>query len=311
MRRIVVSEFLPEENLARLRDGHEVIYDPDLYGDRSDLIEAVATAAAILVRNRTRIDLGLVTAAPELRVVGRLGVGLDNIDMEACSRAGVTVIPAIGANAVSVAEYVMGAILLLSRGIFGMTESMVAGEWPRQGHAFGRELKGKNLGLIGYGAIAREVASRALAFGMNIVAYDPLLSEDDSWGAVGQVELDELLLAADVISLHVPLSEGTTNLIGVAELEMMRPGALLINTSRGGIVDEPALANALRDGRIAGAAVDVFAVEPLGPEAAALFVGLENVILTPHVAGNTEESVDRVAGLITEAVLDLLRAEST
>jgi (S)-sulfolactate dehydrogenase len=307
MRRIVVSEFLQEQFLRRLRDGFELVYDPDLYSDRPRLLEEVAIAEAIVIRNRTRIDLELLQTAPKMRVVGRLGVGLDNIDLEACSQAAVRVIPAFGANAVSVAEYVIGAMLVLTRGVYGMTPSMVAGEWPRQGHAFGRELIGKTLGLIGYGSIARHVATRATALGMRIVAHDPYVGDDDpAWANALSRGFEDLLSESDVISIHTPLTEETRNLIDASTLGKMKLGAILINTSRGGIVDEIALASAVRDGAIGGAALDVFASEPLGPEPAATFAGLENLILTPHVAGNTLESVDRVAEMIVEAVLEVL-----
>ena len=305
MKRVVVSEFLPDVYLELLRSRYQVIYDPDLYGDRPRLLGEVGDAEAILIRNRTRIDHELLGAARSLRVVGRLGVGLDNIDMEGCARLGVGVIPAVGANAVSVAEYVMGAMLVLTRGVYAMTSSMVAGEWPRQGHAFGRELSGKTLGLVGLGSIAREVALRADSFAMRVVAHDPLLPGDHPvWDTVGRVDLETLLSAADVVSLHVPLDDGTRNLIDATALSLMKPTAILVNTSRGGTVDEAALADALRNGRIGGAALDVFASEPLGPEPAATFAGLTNLLLTPHVAGNTEESVDRVAKMIVDAVID-------
>lgn len=307
MTKVVVSEYLPEPQLDRLRQRFEVVYDPDLYVDRHRLLGELADAAAVFIRNRTRIDNELLDAAPDLEAVGRLGVGLDNIDMEACLAADVAVIPAVGANAVSVAEYVMGAMLVLVRGVFDMTPSMVVGEWPRQGHAFGRELSGKTLGLVGLGSIARQVALRAAVFAMEIVAFDPFLPEDDLvWADVGNVDLETLLSTADVVSLHIPLSEGTRDLIDTATLAMMKPTAVLINTSRGGIVDEIALAAALRRRSIAGAALDVFSTEPLGPEPAATFAGLPNLLLTPHVAGNTDESVDRVADMIVAAVVDVL-----
>lgn len=307
MTKVVVSEFLPEPHLDRLRQSFAVTYDPDLYGDRHRLLRELSDAAAIFIRNRTRIDRDLLEAAPDLRVVGRLGVGLDNIDLDGCVAAGVTVIPAVGANAVSVAEYVIGAMLVLVRGVYHMTPSMVAGEWPRQGHAFGHELLGKTLGLVGLGSIARNVAMRAAAFGMDIVASDPFLPDDDAaWGTVGKVDLEALLSTSDVVSLHVPLGDGTRNLIDAAALALMKPTAVLVNTSRGGIVDERALATALRDGSIAGAALDVFSTEPLGPEPAATFADVPNLLLTPHLAGNTEESVDRVASTIVDAVAQAL-----
>jgi (S)-sulfolactate dehydrogenase len=302
--KVVVSEFLPQAHLDCLRQSFAVVYDPDLYGDRDRLLREVSDAAAIFIRNRTHIDRDLLDAAPDLRVVGRLGVGLDNIDLDGCVAAGVTVIPAVGANAVSVAEYVIGAMLVLVRGVYHMTPSMVAGEWPRQGHAFGHELLGKTLGLIGLGSIARHVAMRAAGFGMDIVASDPFISDDDAaWGTVGKVDLETLLSTSDV---HVPLGDETRNLIDAAALALMKPSAVLVNTSRGGIVDEAALAAALRDESIAGAALDVFSTEPLGPEPAATFADAPNLLLTPHLAGNTEEAVDRVASMIVDAVVDAL-----
>lgn len=307
MRRIVVSEYLQDQFLDRLGRNFEVVYEPDLYSDRLRLLQAAAEAEAIIIRNRTMIDTEFLRSGSAMRVVGRLGVGLDNIDMAACSAAGVTVIPAVGANAVAVAEYVMAAMLVLVRGVFGMTESMIAGEWPRQGHAFGGELMGSTLGLVGFGSIAHHVAARSAAFEMTVLAYDPYLAESDpAWQVTNRVGLDQLLAEADVVSIHTPLNEATAKLIDSAALARMKSSAILINTSRGGIVDEAALAHALRNGVIRGAAIDVFESEPLEPDPAARFRGLQNLILTPHVAGNTHESVDRVAEMITSAVLESL-----
>lgn len=305
--RAVVSEFLQEGPRARLGRHVEVLYDPDLYGDRPRLFDALQGAGAILVRNRTLIDRELLDHAPDLRVVGRLGVGLDNIDLDACERAGVRVFPAYGANAVSVAEYVIGAILVLVRPVFGMTASMVAGEWPRQGIAFGAELMGKTLGLVGYGAIARHVATRAAAFEMRVIAHDPFIEPDDpAWRPAQPADLQTVLRASDVVSVHVPLTPDTRNLIDAAAVSQMRPGAILVNTSRGGTVDEVAVADALRSGRLGGAALDVFASEPLGAEAGSVFEGLDHLVLTPHVAGNTDESVERVAQITVDSVLTAL-----
>jgi len=309
MTKVVVSEYLPKVYIDRLRSRHDVVYDPDLHGNRTRLLAELADAEAVFIRNRTRVDDELIRAAPRMRVIGRLGVGLDNIDLEACNRAAVTVIPAVGANAVSVAEYVIGAMLVLIRGVYGMTPSMIAGEWPRQGHAFGRELSGKILGLVGLGSIARQVAIRAAGLGMVVVAHDPLLPDDDpAWERVGRRDLATLLTDSDVISIHVPLNDDTRHVVDGAALERMKPTAILINTSRGGTIDEAALASALRRGRIGGAALDVFESEPLGPGPAAVFAGLPNLILTPHVAGNTHESVDRVARMIVDAVVEALRS---
>lgn len=305
MKRIVVAEFLQSQFIDVLEKTYDVYYDPDLYSKRRVLHSEVETARAIFIRNRTFIDSELLNAANSLQVVGRLGVGLDNIDMNACDAAGVEVIPATGANAVSVAEYVLGAMLVLSRNIYGMTPSMLAGQWPRQGHAFGQELMGKTLGLIGYGSIAREVAFRAKSFGMNIAAYDPYISTDDpAWEAAHRVDLPELLASADFVSVHTSLTKETSGLIDQNALENVKRGTILINTSRGGVVNEQALADAMRRGVVAGAALDVFATEPLGPGPATNFEGIDNLILTPHIAGNTHESVDRVAAMVVSAVIE-------
>ncbi|HEU4320567.1 MAG TPA: hydroxyacid dehydrogenase [Acidimicrobiia bacterium] len=305
--RVVIPEYLPEEQLDRLREVTDVVYDPDLYADRDRLIEELTDAEAIVVRNRTIVDADLLEASPRLMAVGRLGVGLDNIDMDAASSSGVEVFPAYGGNAVSVAEYVLGAMLHLSRGIFGMTESMRSGHWPRQGHAFGRELSGKTLGLVGFGSIARHVGRRAAAFDMTIVASDPFIAEDDpAWAEATRADLDELLTISDFVSVHVPLGPDTRHLIDDRGLALMKDDAILINTSRGGVVEETALAAALRAGRLGGAALDVFDPEPLDPASAAKFEGLDNLVLTPHLAGNSREAVERIASMTIDSVLSAL-----
>jgi len=303
---VLVPEFLPSPQLEILRGKTDVVYDPDLHADRTGLLEAIGAASAVLVRNRTLVDRALLAAAPRLRVVGRLGVGLDNVDVPALDEAGVRLVVARGGNAVSVAEYVMGAMLVSQRGVFGMTPSMLTGSWPRQGHAFGRELRGKTLGLVGFGSIAREVAKRAAAFEMTVVAHDPHVSWDESDVGVASVTFDRLLSMSDVISIHVPLNDETRGLIDAGALSKMRSEATLINTSRGGIVDEPALARALRSGAIHSAVLDVFATEPLGPGDAALFAGVDRLVLTPHLAGNAAEAVDRIASTVVAEVLEAL-----
>ena len=307
MSNVLVSEYLPDDYLELLRTLHHVEYDPDLCTDRSRLLDQMSGVEALFTRNRTRVDHELLASGRDLRVVGRLGVGLDNIDMNGCYQAGVQVISATGENSVSVAEYVIGAMLVVVRGVYGMTQSMIAGEWPRQGHAFGHELMGKTLGLVGYGSIARRVATRAAGLGMEIIACDPFVPDDDpAWGPVRRVDFESLLAKADVVSVHVPLSDDTRNVIDAPALGRMKPTAVLINTSRGGIVDETALAEALLAGKLGGAALDVFASEPLGPEPAAEFATVPNLLLTPHVAGNTRESVDRVARTIVAKVMTAL-----
>jgi (S)-sulfolactate dehydrogenase len=308
MARIVISEFMDESVIAEAFAGRDALYDPGLVDRPEDLHAALADAEALVVRNRTQVRGALLDCAPRLKVVGRLGVGLDNIDLEACAARGIAVHPATGANDVSVAEYVIAMAMTLLRGVSLRTAELVAGAWPRQS-MMGRETCGRTLGLIGFGAIARETAARARTLGMTVVAFDPHVgAEDAAWAAHGvtQVAFNALLGSAEVVSLHVPLTPATRRMIDSGAVAKMKPGAILINAARGGVVDEDALAEALRDGRLGGAALDVFEVEPLTAEAGARFAGLTNLILTPHIAGVTEESNLRVSELTARHVLKYL-----
>ncbi len=300
---IVITEFMDEESVDALAADYNVVYDPGLV-DRPDKIRnLVSDARGLIVRNRTRVDTELLDAAPLLRVVGRLGVGLDNIDLDACSARGVAVCPATGANDIAVAEYVIGAAMLLLRTAFVNSDAVQKGEWPRQ-QSMGREVFGKQLGLIGCGGIARQTAQRALALGMSIAAYDPLISsENNVWAKIHRcTKVDDLLAQADIVSLHVPLTPDTRNLVDQRFIRGMRQGAILINTSRGGVVDEIALVDALRSGALGGAALDVFAEEPLSVVAGARFEDLPNLLLTPHIGGVTEESNGRVSQVTADNV---------
>lgn len=294
---------MDEVAVEGLRGGYDVLYDPGLVDRPDDLKAALAGARALIVRNRTRVTAEVLDAGAKLEAVGRLGVGLDNIDMDACKARGIPVFPATGANDQAVAEYVIAAVLILLRGAYHAQERMVAGEWPRQ-QLMGREVAGKTLGLIGLGGIARQVAARARPLGMKIAAFDPFVAADDvAWQGVARHEsLESLLPAVDAVSLHVPLTEGTRGLIDAAALKLMRSDAVVINTARGGVVDEAALAQAIKAGKLGGAALDVFEQEPLSQESAAKFAGLENVILTPHIAGVTEEANVRVSALTAQQV---------
>lgn len=303
---IVITEFMDDTAVARLQAVHATHYDPALVDEPARLRALLPNARALVVRNRTQVTSALLDAAPRLEAVGRLGVGLDNIDLDACAARGVTVFPATGANTIAVAEYVIATALQLVRPVYGATAEVIAGGWPR-GRLVGGELSGRRLGLVGFGGIARAVAARAAAFGMAIAAFDPHLAPaDPAWGGVARLSLPDLLATADVVSLHVPLTGETRNLIDAAALAAMRPGAVLINTARGSIVDEPALAAALRDGTIAGAAIDVFAEEPLSAAAAGVFEGVPNLILTPHIAGVTQESNSAVSHLTATNILEAL-----
>jgi (S)-sulfolactate dehydrogenase len=303
---IVITEFMDEAAIRAHLAGFDVLYDPKLVDQPERLTAALADARALIVRNRTQVRGALLAAAPKLTVVGRLGVGLDNIDVEACQARGIEVYPATGANDLSVAEYVITAALMLLRGAWLATASVAAGEWPRQ-RLMGRELSGQQLGLIGYGAIARETATRARALGMTIAAYDPYLpAEHAAWGHTRNLPLAELLATSDVVSLHVPLTPQTQNLIDAAALSGMKSDAILINAARGGVVDELALVEALRAGKLGGAALDVFEREPVDATYGQRFVGVPNLLLTPHIAGVTVESNVRVSEVTARRVAERL-----
>jgi len=292
--RIVISEFMDPPAVERLAARFEVDYRPQLVDDTAALAAALPGAGGWIVRNRTQVRGDLLRAADRVRVVGRLGVGLDNIDVAACAARGIEVIPATGANAESVAEYVIAAAMVLLRGAFLSTPSLEAGEWPRQALSQGREVSGKTLGIVGFGSIGRLTARKAEALGMRVLSYDPLVAEATTR------DLDALLAESDVVSLHLPLTDQTRGLFDASLLARMKPGAVLVNTARGGIVDEAALAALLRDGRLAGAALDVFEREPL--PAGSPLAGAPRLILTPHIGGLTLESNERVSGLIAERV---------
>jgi len=300
---IVISEFMSELAVARLSRRYDTLYDPGLVDRPQELAEAVSEARVVIVRNRTQVRGAFLDQAKRLVCIGRLGVGLDNIDVEACRNRGIAVYPATGANDLSVAEYVITAALLLLRGAWFASADVAAGLWPRQ-RLIGRELSGRTMGLIGFGAIAREVAWRAAALGMQVAAHDPHVSASDpAWRGVRNVARDALLESADVVSLHVPLTDATRRMIGATELARMKKSAILVNAARGGVVDEAALAAALRDGQIGGAALDVFETEPLTAEAGAVFAGIPNLVLTPHIAGVTDESNERVSELVADLVV--------
>lgn len=303
---VVITEFMDEDAIRDGLAGFDVLYDPTLVDRPDALRDALAGARALIVRNRTQVNADLLAAGPGLRIVGRLGVGLDNIDQGACHARDIAVQPATGANDASVAEYVVATALLLLRGAYGATAEVAAGTWPR-GRLMGREIAGKRLGLVGYGSIARETAKRAGALGMTVFAYDPYLpAEHPAWdqpaGRVVSLPLHDLVAGADVLSLHVPLTDATRGLIDGAMLSLLPRGAILINAARGGIVDEAALAQALREGRLGGAALDVFDAEPLSEQAGRIFADCPNLILTPHIAGVTMESNARVSRMIAQAV---------
>ena len=304
---IFISEFITSQALETLRSKYDVIYEPESYKKRDELISALQHSDALIVRNLTQVNQELLNGAPKLKVVGRLGVGLENIELPACAQRNIKVIPATGANAESVAEYVIGTALALTRGLMPATVHTLDGQWPRSHFSGYHEFTGKTLGVVGFGSIGRVTAQKALAFGLKCLAYDPMLpgtSIDVGGTAVPLVTLDALLAASDAVTLHLPLLPETRGLFSAATLDKMKQGACLINTARGGIVDEKALAERLRSGRLGGAALDVFEKEPATD--LSHFAGLSNFIATPHIAGVTSESNDRVSQMIADEVIRFL-----
>ena len=303
MSSILISEFITSQALETLRSKHSVVYEPELYKDRAALIAATQNMEALIVRNLTQVNEEVLAKAARLKVVGRLGVGLENIELPACAQRNIKVIPATGANAESVAEYVIGAAIALTRGFIPATISTLKGEWPRSRFSAYHEFLGKTIGIVGFGSIGRIVAKKANAFGLKCFAYDPVLSGNEvvlEGFKVPLVSLKALLSQSDAVTLHLPFLPETKGLFNLDILSQMKAGACLINTARGGIVDEFALAECLRSGHLGGAALDVFSAEPA--KDLSHLVGIENLILTPHIAGVTHESNERVSQMIADEV---------
>ena len=308
MAELVISEFMDNVAATALAADFRTHWDPDLWKDTRSLLQHLADARAIIVRNATRVDVGLLDAAPNLKVVARMGVGLDNIDVVACRSRGIEVCPSVGANAVSVAEYVIATAMILLRGpAYFATPDVVSGTWDRPKFAGGLELAGRTMGIIGFGSIGQTVAAKARGLDMGVIAYDAIMPDDgEGWRLARRVDFNTLLTQADVITLHCPRLPETINLIDTQQFAHMKSGAILINSARGGIVNEAACADALRSGKLAGAALDTLDVEPIDETASALFRNVSNLILTPHIAGVTRESNRRIAEVAADNVRRVL-----
>ncbi len=302
---VLITERLEGAAIDELRQRFDVEMAGDLWRDGAALRERIGDCRAIIVRNQTRVTRELLGAARRLEVVARAGVGLDNVDIAAATEAGVLVCYAPEQNAISVAELSMGMLLALARRLTVADRSTKAGGWER--HAFtGTELYGKTVGIVGFGRIGFLLAMRARAFGMRVLAHDPFVSPDavtvvESGAEV--VPIDDLLARADVVSCHLPSTPATRGFLGRERFARMKPSAIFLNLARGEVVDEAALVDALRAGRLAGAGLDVRAVEPPGPSA---LDAMDNVILTPHVAALTEEAQARVAAAVCRDVAAVL-----
>ena len=299
---ILITEFMDEDAVNLLKKKYDVYYDISLAEDSNSLVKLINKMKALIVRNKTLVTRELIENAPNLTCVGRLGVGLDNIDLNACEEQNITVYPALGANSHSVAEYVICTSMLLLRKDYFKKNEMIAGNWPRQ-ESSGSEVYGKTLGLIGFGDIAQKTRDLALGLGIKTVAYDPYLDKDSNlWKETKNLLLDNLLSISDIISLHIPLTKETKNLIDEKKLRLIKNSSVIINTSRGGIIDENSLAKLLKENKIGGAALDVFNKEPINKVNAKKFEGLDNIILTPHIGGVTKESNERVSKMIAKKI---------
>ncbi|HXQ44769.1 MAG TPA: phosphoglycerate dehydrogenase [Acidimicrobiales bacterium] len=299
MARVLVTEKLAERGLSLLAEaGHDV--DVQLNLSPEALLQVLPGAHALIVRSATQVTAEALEAGTELAVVGRAGIGLDNVDVEAATRGGVMVVNAPQSNILSAAEHAMALLLAQARNIPQAHAALVAGKWERSKWE-GVELHGKTLGVVGLGRIGALVAQRALAFGMRLCAYDPYVSPDRARHmGVELLPLDELVAEADFITIHLPKTPETAGLFGRDLLAKAKPGLRIVNAARGGIVDEEALAEALRDGRLGGAAFDVFATEPCTDSP--LF-GLPNVVVTPHLGASTAEAQDKAGVTIAEQVI--------
>lgn len=302
MPKVLVTEPLAPEGLDLLRTACEVVVK--LKPTADELRELVADCDALIVRSATQVTADVLQAGARLMVVGRAGTGVDNIDLDAATRRGITVVNAPAANTVAVAEHTLALMLCMARHICQADSAMHAGKWQKQG-LMGVELRDKTLGLVGLGRVGSAVAARAVGFEMHVLAYDPFISPDKA--AQMQVELaplDRVLAESDFISLHAPLTERTRSLIGADELALVKPNAYLINCARGELVDVDALVRALRERRLAGAALDVFAQEPcVNPE----LCDCPNLLLTPHLGASTEEAQASAAVQVAREVLDVLQ----
>jgi D-3-phosphoglycerate dehydrogenase len=304
MIKVLVSDALSEEGLKVFKESKELAVDVKTDLKPDTLKEAIKDYDALVVRSATKVTKEIIQAAKKLKVVGRAGVGLDNVDLEAATQKGIIVMNTPAGNTISTAEHTFSMILALSRNIPQANASMKKGEWKRS-KFMGVEVYGKTLGIVGFGRIGSEVAKRAISFGMKVLAYDPFLSAEvaESVG-VEIAELKNVLENADYITVHTPLTEDTRHMISDKEFALMKKGVRIINCARGGIIDEAALIKAIEEKRVGGAAMDVFEGEPLPADSA--FLKFDNVVTTPHLGASTEEAQINVAIEVAEIVRDAL-----
>jgi len=302
MTKILVTDPISEEGLRVLKKSPQFKVEFKLKPKPEELVSIIPEYEVLLVRSETKVTKEIIDQARKLKLVGRAGTGVDNIDLNAATKAGILVINVPGGNTIAATEHTFALLLALARNLARGDASTKQGKWERS-KFIGSELYGKTLSLLGLGKIGREVAVRALAFGMRVLAYDPYVSEDYAKNiGVELVNFEDALKKADYLSLHLPLNEQTKGLINQKTITSMKEGVRIINTARGEIIDEDALTEAIKSGKIAGAALDVFAQEPIPLDSPLL--KLENVVLTPHLGASTEEAQERVAEELAKAVVD-------
>jgi D-3-phosphoglycerate dehydrogenase / 2-oxoglutarate reductase len=304
--RILVAEPIAREGVERLRARHEV--DEAVGKSAAELASMLPGYDALVVRSQVKVDAPMIEAGRRLAVIGRAGVGVDNVDLDAATRAGIVVVNAPTGNTIAAAEHTLGLLYALARRIPAADASVRRGEWKRAALT-GVELRGRTLGIVGMGKIGQAIAARARAMEMVVVVADPYLSAEQA-GLHGAelVDLPTLLARSDAVTVHVPLTRVTRGLIGAAEIARMKAGAFVLNVARGGIVDEAAAAQALRDGRLGGAAFDVYETEP--PPADSPLRDAPNTVLTPHLGASTEEAQVAVAEEVADQILDVLDGRS-
>lgn len=307
MKKVLITEFMEQDSVDKMSENFDVTYDTSLHENQAKLSSLIANTNAVIVRNKTQLTEDLLSKAEQLTFVGRLGVGLDNIDTDYCSNNGIFVQPATGMNADSVAEYVITCSLSLLKNIPIAHHGTSSGQWPRTSIE-SRELGGKTLGLLGFGVIGKKVSRLAQVFGAKVIAYDPFVPESEaSKHNVSLVKQEDLFDLSDVISIHLPLTDQTRDLINARSFNLMKQNPIIINSSRGSIVNEKDLLQAYSEKIISGFALDVFSSEPVEEDFYKHISYSMNCILTPHNSGVTTESNVRVSQFIAEKTINFLR----
>jgi len=297
--RIHINDPLDKQATERLKSGPGINLTSE-HLEKEDLLKIMPEIEVLIVRSATKVTADIIEAGTKLKIIGRAGTGLDNIDVKAAEAKGIKVINTPGANSISVAELTIGLMIACSRHIARGTIDLKSGKWTKK-ELEGHELFGRTVGIIGFGNIGREVAKRLLAFDMKILAYDPFVKETDM--NVKMVYLDTLYKESDYITIHVPLTPETKNLINKETISKMKDGVIIINAARGGIIDEEALYEALVSGKVYAAGLDVFEVEPPTDELRQKLLALPNVVATPHIGASTFEAQERVGMLLVERLI--------